>query len=173
MTTNPQSPEAVPDPATNANQLELLSWRDVSLAIDQLIAKANRRIDLFDHDLSLQGWETRDRHDALRSAMHYRNVTVRILLRDIQTLRTNCPRLISLLTTHGHRLAILRVNPMHRGEQFFAVADGQHLIYRPNLVQSHGVVFSENRSKTSTWAKQFEVLWQHGGEKVFPEAFGL
>jgi plasmid stability protein len=165
--------QATVDTPGEASEIKLLSWQDVSQAIDQLIAKSNRSIDLFDHDLGLQGWETRSRHDAIRAAMHHRSVKVRILLRDTTMMRTKYPRLVSLLATHGHRLQIIQAARRPKLEQFFAVADGQHLIFRPVLVQSAGLLFFENPSKTSTWAREFEVLWQQGGEKVFPEAFGL
>jgi hypothetical protein len=160
-------------PLPRVSELPLLSWRDVSQALDQLLARCHRTLDLFDHDLSLQGWETRDRYDALRSALHDRHVSARILLRDASQLRARCPRLISLLSTHGHRLQIVEAGQRPKAAQFFAVADGQHLIFRPTLVQSTGLLILENPSKSKTWATQFDVLWQLGGEKVFPEAFGL
>jgi hypothetical protein len=152
---------------------QLLSWRDNAIAIDELIARAERTIDIVDHDLSLQGWETLARADALRTAMHDRNVQVRIVLNDAKALTKHFPRHVQLLKTHGHRLAILQTKCQPKPEQFLAVADGQHSIFRPVLVRSEGFADFENSGKSMAYLTKVNVIWDQGGQKLFPEAFGL
>jgi hypothetical protein len=151
----------------------LLTWSDNARAIDEIIARANKTLDLFDDDLRFQDWETRVRIDALKAAMHERGVKVRIALCRNNHLLAKLPRLMNLLKTHGHRLAILESEMPSKPEHFFAVADRQHCIFRPVLVQPRGFVFFENAEKSSIYSDNFKVIWEHGGPRVFPEAFGL
>jgi hypothetical protein len=151
----------------------LLTWRDVSEATDAVIARTSKTLDLFDRDLLLTGWQSASRFTLLRDAIVRRNVTVRLMLCDTASLRGDCPRVVSLLSTHAHKLSILTTRNQNSLNQSFVVADGQHLIFRPNMVQSNGSLEFENRSKSIVWATQFEVTWQQGGRKMFAEALGL
>jgi hypothetical protein len=151
----------------------LLTWSDNVRAIDELIARANKTLDVFDRDLRLQNWETRARIDALKTAMHERGVRVRIALLSSNHLSSELPRLFNLLKTHGHRLSILESQMQPKPSHFFAVADRQHSIFRPILVQSGGLAFFENTEKSSIYSDNFKVIWEHGGTPEFPEAFGL
>jgi hypothetical protein len=156
------------------NDVERLStWLDCASAIDALIARASKMIDLVDHDLRLQGWDTQARAEALRVAMHVRGVQVRMLLAEQRHIAAEFPRLFNLLKTHGHRLAIVTPNKRIQPVEFMAVADGQHSIFRPISVQSTGFAYIENRSKSVTYSTNFKVIWEQGGRRLFPESFGL
>jgi hypothetical protein len=152
---------------------ELLSWQDNAEAIDALIARSQKTLDIVDANLRLQGWETRARADALKDAMHARNVHVRILLLETNHLSTEFPRLANLLKTQGHRLSILGTAAEPKPGQFLAVADRQHSIFRPVLVQSRGFSYFDNAEKSIIYANNFKLIWEQGGDRVFPEAFGL
>jgi hypothetical protein len=151
----------------------LLTWADNAAAIDALIARAKRTLDIVDHDLSLQGWETLARGEALRAAMNERNVCVRIVLIQMRELSQRCPRLTNLLKTHGHRLTILQTLCHPKPDQFLAVADGQHSLFRPVLVQSRGFSYFDNPAKSTIYDAKVKVIWEKGGRRLFPEAFGL
>jgi hypothetical protein len=152
---------------------ELLTWRDVADATDALIDSANKTIDLFDHNLQLKGWQQLERYTRLRNAIVQRGVQVRLMLCDTQSLRSECPRIVSLLSTHAHCLSIFGTRNQNNLSSSFAVADRQHLIFRPNMVQSRGAFEFDNPSKSMIWVNQFEVTWQQGGRKMFADAFGL
>jgi hypothetical protein len=151
----------------------LISWLDNAVAIDALIAQTNRTLDIVDQDLSLQGWESLARANALRSAMHERGARIRIVLNDLRHVSQHCPRLVMLLRSHGHRLTILQTSNHPKPEQFMAVADGQHSLFRPVLVQSRGFSFLNNPAKSIIYATEVKVIWEKGGRRLFPEAFGL
>lgn len=163
---------ANPIPATPPSRT-LLSWSDVTIATDDLIASAQRTIDVFDQSLALQGWDTRARHDALRTAMIERRVQIRILLVDLRQVSSAMPRIMNLLKSHSHQMAILGTESASIPGSNFIVADRQQLIFRPNSVQSTGSLDFSNPYKSNTCVETFEVLWQQGGQRVFPEAFGL
>jgi hypothetical protein len=151
----------------------IISWLDNAEAIDALIARANRTLDFVDQDLCLQNWETLARAEALRAAMHARNVRVRIILNSTRDLLQRYPRLANLLKTHGHRLTILQAGSHPKPDQFMAVADGQHSLFRPILVQSRGFSYFDNPTKSNIYDTKVKVIWGNGGRRLFPEAFGL
>lgn len=157
----------------NDNQQTLISWRDVSIAVDQLIVKAERTLDVFDQSLALQDWGGKARCETVKVAIMERRVRVRILLVDTQIVTAELPRLMQLLKTLGHRISIMEAPAGAFLASNFVVADQQHLLFRPNSVRSTGSLYFNNPYKSISYAKSFEVIWQHGGRRVFPEAFGL
>ena len=157
----------------NDNQQTLISWRDVSIAVDQLIVKTERTLDVFDQSLALQDWGGKARCEALKVAIMERRVRVRILLVDTQNVTAELPRLIQLLKTLGHRISIMEAPEGAFPASNFVVADQQHLLFRPNSVRSTSSLYFNNPYKSISYAQSFEVIWQHGGRRVFPEAFGL
>ncbi len=76
------------------NQRALISRRDVSAALGELIAKSARTRDVFDESLALQDWRSKARCDAVKMAMLERRVRVRMLLGKTQILTTELPRLL-------------------------------------------------------------------------------
>jgi len=161
------------DNSVSPESRPLISWSDVSHALDEVVARCEKTLDVFDHALTLQGWETRARCDALLVAMNERHVRIRILLVDDTNVQSAMPRLTNLLKTHGHRLTIMLAENPPQSTSNYVVADRQHILFRPNSVQSHGSVNWHYPYKSTTYLSTFEVVWQHGGRRVFPEAFGL
>jgi hypothetical protein len=157
----------------DANQRALISWRDVSAAVDELITKTERTLDVFDHSLALQDWGSKARCEALKVAMMARRVRIRMLIVDTQIVTTELPRLMQLLKTLGHQMSIMAAPEGAFPASNFVVADQQHLLFRPNSVRSTGSLHFHNPYKSIGYAQSFEVIWQQGGRRVFPEAFGL
>ena len=164
-----ESPENNADPSQRA----LISWHDVATALDELIAKTERTLDVFDQSLAQQDWGSKARCEALKVAMLERHVRVRILLVDTQLVTTELPRLMQMLTTVGHKISIMAAPKATLPAANFVVADQQHLLFRPNSVLSIGLLHFNNSYKSMGYAQTFEVIWQQGGRRVFPEAFGL
>lgn len=163
-----------PEPsAVSATTRSLLSWSDVSVAINELIARTQREFVCVDENLTLQAWESKARFDHLHEAIVVRGAKVRIALKETRNLAGRAPRLMSLLKTHGHRLSILEARIRPFPDAALAVADRQHALFRPVLVQSRGTLHFENPGISKTYLDKFEVIWQQGGSLVFPEAFGL
>lgn len=151
----------------------LLTWADNASAINELIARSQRSLDVIDQDLSLQGWETVARADALRIAMQDRAVQIRLIVIDAKKVASLYPRVINLLKTHGHLFTVLQTRAHPKPTQFIAVADGQHSIFRPVLVRSHGFAYFDNSAKSIIYTHKVNVTWEFGGQRVFPEALGL
>ena len=160
---NRVSPQATP----------LISWSEVSRAVDEMVARCEKTLDVFDQSLALQGWESRARCDALLIAMNERNVRIRMLLVDDTNVRSAMPRLMNLLKTHGHLLTLMVAENTPQSAANYVVADRQHILFRPNSVQSRASLNWYDPYKSTTYMSTFEVVWQQGGRRVFPEAFGL
>ena len=162
-------------PENNATESPraLTSWRDVSAALDELIVKTERTLDVFDHSLALQDWGSKARCEALKVAMMERRVRVRMLIVDTHIATAELPRLMQMLKTLGHQMSIMAAPEGAFQASNFAVADQQHLLLRPNSVLSTGSVHFNNPYKSIGYTQTFEVIWQQGGRRVFPEAFGL
>ncbi|MBL8310826.1 MAG: hypothetical protein JNL19_10425 [Burkholderiales bacterium] len=168
MTESLSSQTQPPDDATC-----LLTWDDVSRALDTLIDRSSRTLDIVDHSLATQGWGSRARCDALQEAAFHRRVQVRILIAEGHYVRTEVPRLMTVLKSLGHRIEIVVSQARDFPASAYAVADRQHLLFRPISVQSNGRLSLENPNKSIPYADEFHLLWEQGGERVFPEAFGL
>ena len=166
-------PTERPENNAEVNQRALISWRDVSAALDELIAKTTRTLDVFDQSLALQDWGSKARCEALKVAMIARHVRVRMLLVDTQLVTAQLPRLLQILKTRGHQMSIMAAPEGAFPASNFVVADQQHLLFRPNSVRSMGSLFFHNPYKSIGYTQTFEVIWQQGGRRVFPEAFGL
>ena len=162
-----------PENSANENQRALISWRDVSTALDELIAKSERTLDVFDRSLALQDWSSRARCEALKVAMMERRVRVRMLIVDTQIVSAELPRLMQMLKILGHQMSIMAAPEGAFPASNFVVADQQHLLFRPNSVRSSGSLYFNNPYKSIGYAHTFEVIWQQGGRRVLPEALGL
>ena len=158
---------------SSATHRSLISWRDVSSALDEIISKTQRTLDVFDQSLALQDWGNQARCEALKVAMLARRVRVRMLIVDAHVVTTELPRMMQLLKTLGHQISIMAAPEGAFSASNFVVADQQHLLFRPNSVRSTGSVIFDNRYKSMAYVNTFEVIWQQGGRRVFPEALGL
>lgn len=160
------------DPSEDGTQ-RLLTWDQVSSALNVLIERSAHTIDIVDHNLAMQDWGSRARCDALQQAAYHRHVHVRILVAEGHYVQTQVPRLMTLLKTLGHRIEIVISQARDFPVTAYAVADRQHLLFRPVSVQSNGRLTLESSTKSIPYADEFNLLWEQGGERVFPEAFGL
>ncbi len=159
--------------STSSVVRSLLTWDDTSRALNDLIDRTERTLDVFDHSLALQDWGSRARCEALQRAALSRHVSVRILVVDAHYVSTQAPRLLTLLKTIGHRVTIVASDAHEVPECDYAVADRQHFLFRPISVQSNGTLNFGNPAKSMVYADSFHVLWEQGGQRIFPEALGL
>ena len=161
------------DNSVSLESRSLISWSDVSCALDEVVARCEKTLDVFDQALTLQGWESSARCDALLVAMNERHVHVRVLLIDDANVQSAMPRLTNLLKTHGHLLTLMVAENPPLSTANYVVADRQHILFRPNSVQSFGSLNWYDPYKSTTYSQTFNAVWQQGGSRVFPEAFGL
>ena len=84
-------------------------------AMDELIGLAQRRIRVFDHDLSQMGWNSAERMSRLGLFLRgTRGRRLDIIVHDTTWLEASCPRLIGLLRTYSYAVTIYRTGPEAR-----------------------------------------------------------
>jgi len=174
---NVSDTSAANDPASPTSdepgKLALLSWDDVSRALDDMLARSTRSFDVLDHSLALQDWGSRARCETLHRAAFERRVRIRMLIADGDYVTTRAPRLMNLLKVMGHRIEIV-VSEAHEFPAWaLAVADRQHALFRPNSVHSTGGLYLDNPAKSIPYENTFQVFWEQGGQRIFPESLGL
>ena len=172
MNSEPHKSGTLPLPTANVFR-SLLSWDDVSHALNELINRTERSLDVFDHSLALQAWGSRARCEALQRVALLHHVNVRILVVEAHFVSTQAPRLLHLLKSMGHRITIMASDAHELPECSYAVADRQHFLFRPDSVHSQGILNFGNPAKSMGYADSFHVLWEQGGGRIFPEQLGL
>lgn len=101
-------------------------------AVDSIIALAQSQLHIFDADLSSGGYASRKRYEALRDFLRrHRNNRLVLVLHEIDYLTAHCPRLMDLLRTHSHGIAIQQTHEHARGANDpFLIADDAHYVHR-------------------------------------------
>src|SRR5438309_8981266 len=111
---------------------ELTTVAEQIAAIDALIALARHSIRVFDQDLSQTGWNSAARVDRL--AAFLREVSGRrldIIVHDTRYLETACPRMLNLLRTYGHVMAIRQSGAEAKvATDPLLIVDGCHYLHR-------------------------------------------
>ncbi len=172
--TNPPQPASEPSSLPEACNQTLLTWSDVSQGIDRLLGLACRQFDVFDQDLSMQGWESKSRIELLEHALiEHRLLNVRIAVLDLRHTERNLARLSRMLRYRGHQIAILRLDHTPALGHPFIVVDRQHGLKRTEMVQSTGQLWIDDPYKSKTYNEIFEEIWNSGGQRFFPESLGL
>ncbi len=172
MNSGQNPPDASLPPIPNVVR-SLLTWDDTSRALNDLIDRTERTLDVFDASLALQDWGSRARCEALQRAALVHHANIRILVVDGHFVSTQVPRLLNLLKAMGHRITIMVSDAHELPECSYAVADRQHFLFRPNSVHSQGTLNFGNAAKSMGYADSFHVLWEQGGQRIFPEVLGL
>ena len=111
-------------------------------AIDELIGLAQRRIRVFDQDLSHTGWNLAARADRL--AQFLREAGGRrldIIVHDTHYLESACPRLLGLLRTYSFAITIYRTGTEAKlATDPLVVVDDRHYLHRFHFEQSRAAM---------------------------------
>ncbi|MFN3628535.1 MAG: hypothetical protein ACK4XK_00545 [Casimicrobiaceae bacterium] len=151
----------------------ILTWADVSAALDTLFELSEHTVDIVDRDLSLQGWESPERITRVERALVERGVTVRILLADLRYLEQHLARLTALMRWRGKQLTIIESSQPEALERSMVIVDKRHGLIRPDPRRSQGRIWRENTHASKTYGEFFNLVWRLGGRQHFSELHGL
>src|SRR5258706_180665 len=105
--TSTDPPPAPPTAAPAPRLVALATLAEQTVAIDELVALARRRIRVFDQDLSQTGWNQASRIDPLAAFLRgTRGRRLDIIVHDTTYLETACPRMLKLLQAYSHAITI-------------------------------------------------------------------
>lgn len=152
----------------------LTSYGEYAAAIDRLLALAERRLDIFDHDLSSLKLDQPDRHAALTRLLASPSHRLRIVVQDGQAALARHPRLSRLLETHGHQFSLIEADPklQHLSDSML-LADGSHALLRFHQDQPRGKLLEDEADEVKPYERKFQSILDEGGTPLSSRVAGL
>lgn len=148
---------------------------DALVAIDAVIARAQRSILIFDVDLKDRGYNTPIRHDALRAfLLASRGNRLQIALHNTQELEADCPRLINLLRQFPSAIQIHRTTGVARdASDPFLIADDAHFWRKPHHQHPRSVLSLGSATDAKPLIERFGEIWESSEPGISSSTLGL
>jgi hypothetical protein len=161
-----------PERMPGEHKLEGLAAYDA--ALDELLANAAQIVRIFDQSIT-RSFNSPRRYDLMRQLLLAgRNHRVHIVLHDTTNIVRDCPRLMMLLKTFSHGLAIHQTLPTaRRVYDPFAVADDTRFVRRFHYSDVRGVATIGDVAATSLLVKRFDEIWEASAPAVAATTIGL
>ena len=171
MASSPPPPEARQDP----QETRVDGNAEQSRAIDGLIDLAQHTLQVFDRDLVEGGWNGADRAERLaRFLRRSRNARLSIIVHDTRHVEAACPRLLALLKTYAHAMAVWRTGPEARhAADALVIADGRHYLHRYHVDQPGATLAIEMPQAAKPLVARFEEIWATGEPALGGSVLGL
>lgn len=142
--------------------------------IGEVIALAQHEIRIFDERLG-SAFNSPSRHDALRHfLLSSRRNQLRIVVHNVSTIERDCPRMLELLRTFSHAMAIHETQPQAKSVYDpFLVADESHSVRRFHFDDLRGLYARDDPIEAHTLVERFEEIWEASAPAVTPTTIGL
>ncbi|HUH93654.1 MAG TPA: hypothetical protein VL742_11035 [Casimicrobiaceae bacterium] len=164
------------DPNTPAPRtVTLTTIAEQIAAIDELIGLAQRRIRVFDRDLSETGWNDAERMARLGAFLRgLRGRRLDIIVHDTGYLERSCARLVALLRAHSDAVTIYRTGPEARhASDPLVIVDDAHYLHRYHFEQPRATMAVHHPERTRPLAMRYEEIWATGEPGVNATVLGL
>jgi len=144
-------------------------------AIDAVIARADRRLRVFDRNLDGIGFNSSKRHELLRRFLLARRTNrLFIAVHDTSYLNRDCPRMQSLLKLFSQSMEIRQTYPHAQGvHDSFIIADDAHFLRRFHFDDSRSLLALDDPLETKVLNDRFEEIWDASFPAVFATTLGL
>jgi len=165
------STEQLPEPRV----VELDTIAAQAVAIDELIALARHRIQVFDQDLSQTGWSSSARADRLAAFLRgIRGRRLDIIVHDTRFLERACPRMLDLLRNYGHAMTVYQTGAEAKiATDPLLIVDGVHYLHRFHFERPRAALGVSQPEQTKPLASRFEEIWATGEPGVTGTVLGL
>lgn len=153
----------------------LTSWGEYDSAVVSVLEYAERDIAIFDRDLQRLPLERAAVAELLATFLSSQpGNRLQIVVQDPGPLLRNAPRLLRLLTTHGHAFTIT-ATPEHLANlnDSMVLVDGRHAAVRFHHAQARGKWLRNDPEAVSPYVKRFADILAEGGSSVRPGVPGL
>lgn len=152
----------------------LTSYGEYDAAIDRILSLAQRRIDLFDHDLARLKLDQPGRHAALLRLLGGPGHRLRIVVQNGQAAMSRHPLLLRLLESHGHQFSLLEADEKlaHLSDSLL-VADGVHALVRFHRDQPRGKLLEDEADEVRPYERKFQSIVDEGATPLSPRVAGL
>jgi hypothetical protein len=148
---------------------------DSLVAIDEVIAAAQRTIRIFDTALSNRGFNSPARTESLRRFLVAgRAHRLLIALHDTELLTRECPRLLTLLRQFPMSIEIHRTIAQARNAMDpFVVADDHSVWHQLHFEQPRAIVAVHSPADATPIAQRFDEIWELSEPAVSATTLGL
>jgi hypothetical protein len=155
--------------------VELATVAEQTSAIDELIALAERRIRVFDQDLSQTGWNQATRTDRLAQFLRgARGRRLDLIVHDTHYLESACPRMLGLLRTYSYAMTIYRTGTEARlATDPLVIVDDRHYLHRFHFERPRAAMGINQPELTRPLATRFEDIWATGEPGLNATTLGL
>ena len=132
---------------------------DFEAALDTLIARATRRLRVFDRALGHR-FDSAQRHELLRNfLLANRANRLQIVLHDVDNVVRDCPRLVSLMRSRSEAISIHQTLPDAYGVYDpFAVADERDFVHRFHYEDTRSVLALDDPHGARQFVERFEEI---------------
>ncbi|MFN0161292.1 MAG: hypothetical protein ACKVQQ_08685 [Burkholderiales bacterium] len=164
-----------PGAASASGERRLIASRgEFSAALDEVIARADRNLRIFDPTLEHYGMNSAAREEQFAEFLNRRRTNrLMIVAHDMQVV-TRAARFMRLLRRFSHAIAVHQTNDAIRNlEDVLIVADDLHCLRRPHHQHPKGVVYFEDRGETREWLNRFNAIWEQSTPTVSATTVGL
>lgn len=153
----------------------LVGERNYAQAIQLIIEKAQQEILIFDQDLSLGGYASLQRYQALNQFLNQHPLAkLTLLLHHEQYLLTQCPRLLQLLETYGHKMRVHITNDRAKiAKDCLMIADGLHYVRRIHIDQARFRFNLDDAATAASLKNRFNELLAEAATTISPTQLGL
>lgn len=167
--------QETPENGTNEQRRMLNGERDYEAAIERVIDAAQHTLHIFDDDLANGGYGSLKRYDALNAFLRKsgKNRLV-IVLHDTEHVSGYCPRIMNLLKTHSHAMAIHKtMEHALIASDPFVVADELHYLHRFHRDGARSLLALDDPSGARQIEERFQQLLEASHPAVFATTLGL
>ena len=167
--------QETPENGTNEQRQMLNGERDYEAAIDRVIDAAQNTLHIFDDDLANGGYSSLKRYDALNTFLRKSGKNrLLIVLHDTDHVSAYCPRLMNLLKTHSHAMAIHKtVEHARIASDPFIVADELHYVHRFHYDGARSLLALHDPAGARQIEDRFQQLLEASHPAVFATTLGL
>lgn len=162
------------DDETSAQHTRLEGTADLDAALDRVIARATRRLRLFDRALDRR-FDAAHRHELIRAfLLADRANQLQIVLHHVDNIVHDCPRLVSLLRGRNGAISIHQTLADARGVYDpFTVADERHFVHRFHYQDPRGMLGLDDPHDARQFVARFDEILAACGPAVPVTALGL
>lgn len=148
---------------------------DLSLAIDEIIVAATRRIAIFDRDLSAGGYNSAQRFNRLKIfLLSNRRNRIDIALHKSDNLERDCTRMMILLRQFPDAINIHHTLPeAKRVQDGFAIVDEMHYVHRFHFDHPRAQLAFNDESGAGLLQRRFDEIWSYTEPAATATVLGL
>ncbi|MDR3157514.1 MAG: hypothetical protein LBU11_00565 [Zoogloeaceae bacterium] len=151
------------------------SWNELQANFEQILARAERDLCIFDDDLTRLGLRQAGCFGLLQDFLRKNpQATARIVLRHTDRLHQDHPRLVRLIAHQSHRVEVCRVSSaLQTLRDTIVIADRQHVLTLFEQTHPRFAFILDDPAECMPYVQRFSEIWEVPGTPFAPTTLGL